>query len=80
MNCLRVMNAAKKRSNTAEHAVPADRFAREIGRFLTSAFAARSRQLNGRSLGGNHQYPSLLGATLTAVLQLPSCPESNPAC
>jgi hypothetical protein len=31
----------------AEHAVPADRFAREIGAFLTCAPAARLRQLNG---------------------------------
>ncbi len=36
---------------SAEHAVAADRFARKIVRFLMSAFAARSRQLNGNPFG-----------------------------
>ena len=40
---------------SAEHAVAADRFAREIGPFLT-AFPGRSRQLNGNPLG--YSYPA----------------------
>ncbi len=37
-------------SRAAQPAIPADRFAREIVRFLVSACAARSRQLNGNPL------------------------------
>ena len=36
----------------AQHAVPADRFAREIGPFFAGDSAARSRQLNGNPLDG----------------------------
>jgi len=42
----------KESDRSAEHAVAADRFARKIVRFLMSAFAARSRQLNGNPLDG----------------------------
>jgi len=41
----------KESDRSAEHAVAADRFARKIVRFLMSAFAARSRQLNGNPFG-----------------------------
>ena len=37
---------------SAEHAVPADRFAPEIVPFLKASDAARSRQLNAKPLGG----------------------------
>ncbi len=42
----------------AQPAVAADRFAREIVGFL-KAFPARSRQLNGKPLGGDHQPSSI---------------------
>jgi hypothetical protein len=41
--------------DVAEHAVAADRFAREILAFLKSSCAARLRQLNGNPLGRNSQ-------------------------
>jgi hypothetical protein len=37
---------------SAEQVVPADRFAREIVRFLMHLFAARLRRLNGNPLAG----------------------------
>jgi hypothetical protein len=37
----------------AQHGVPADRFAHEIGAFLKLPDAARSRQLNAKPLDGN---------------------------
>ena len=40
----------KESDRSAEHAVAADRFAREIGGFLT-CLAARLRQLNGNPFG-----------------------------
>src|SRR4051794_13631106 len=36
----------------AQHGIAVDRFAREIGPFLKSSCAARSRQLNAKPLGG----------------------------
>jgi hypothetical protein len=51
--CGTLMRAAGQcQSPAAQPAIPADRFAREIVRFLVSACAARSRQLNGNPLGG----------------------------
>jgi len=41
-------------NRSAEHAHAADRFAREIVRFLTVRMA-RSRRLMGRTLGAGHQ-------------------------
>jgi hypothetical protein len=43
--------AIERLTPAAEHAVPADRYAREIVPFLTLSYAARSRQLNGNPLG-----------------------------
>jgi len=61
----------------AEQAVPADRFARKIVGFLLSACAARSRQLNGRALGGsiynnpffscNHNKENEMAATSSTI-------------
>jgi hypothetical protein len=45
------MNASSVQ-NAAEHAVAADRFAREILACLMTFCAARSRRLNGNPLGG----------------------------
>jgi len=40
---------------SAEQLVPADRFAREIVRFLNSLFGARSRRLNSTVMRQNHE-------------------------
>jgi hypothetical protein len=45
-------------SRSAQPAVAADRFAREIGAFLTRFVGARARQLNGNPLGFC-RYPQL---------------------
>ena len=41
----------------AQHGVAADRFAREIGGFLTAFLGARSRQLNANPLGRQGRSP-----------------------
>ena len=48
----RMLVATQNACRAAEPAYAADRFAREIIRFLTLS-AARSRQLNGSPLGGS---------------------------
>jgi hypothetical protein len=44
-------------TRTAQPAVPADRFAHEIGAILGGGSAARLRLLNGKPLGGNPSVP-----------------------
>jgi hypothetical protein len=50
-----LLAASEQRPSAAQPAVPADRFAREIVRFLTVC-AARSRQLNANPFGGNYHH------------------------
>jgi len=47
-------SAAELTNQAAEHAHPADRFAREIRAFLMPSCAARLRRLNGKPLGRSH--------------------------
>ncbi len=58
----------KESDRSAEHAVAADRFARKIVRFLMSAFAARSRQLNGNPLDGGTSTSESSRTSICAIL------------
>jgi hypothetical protein len=57
----------KESDRNAEQAVAADRFAREIVRFLTGSPAARSRRLN---FSVRRQSSNLCHITMQSVLQL----------